>query len=82
MKKMIHPQTYDVVFTDVSSKESFLTTTTMTSSETIEWTDGKTYPHIKVDISSTSHPFFSGKERKNNTESRAETFKKKYEHLH
>lgn len=79
MKKMIHPQTYDVVFTDVSSQESFLTTTTMTSNETILWTDGKTYPHIKVDISNSSHPFFSGKERKLDAESRAEKFKKKYD---
>ena len=79
MKKQIHPHTQDVVFTDVSTNDSFLTTTTMTSNETIVWTDGKTYPHIKVDISRHSHPFYTGEERQTHSESQATKFKKKYE---
>ena len=79
MKKNTHPETHEVVFTDVSTQDSFLTTTTMTSNETIQWVDGKTYPHIKVDISSHSHPFFTGRERQAHTESQAAKFKKKYE---
>lgn len=78
MKKTIHPQSRDVVFTDVSSQDSFLISSTMTSNEIIQWIDGNTYPHIKVDISNMSHPFFSGQERKTTAQSRAELFKKKY----
>ena len=50
----------------------------MDSKETIEWEDGKSYPLIKVEISSASHPFFTGKQRVLDTEGRIDRFKKKY----
>jgi large subunit ribosomal protein L31 len=50
----------------------------MDSSETIEWEDGKTYPLIKLEISSASHPFFTGKQRVHDAEGRIDRFKKKY----
>jgi large subunit ribosomal protein L31 len=63
MKKNLHPTVRQVVFKDVSSDFSFLGTSTMDSTETIEWEDGKSYPLIKLEISSASHPFFTGKQR-------------------
>ncbi len=67
-----------VVFKDVSCDFSFLGTSTMDSKETIKWEDGKNYPLIKVEISSASHPFFTGKQRVPDTEGRIGRFKKKY----
>jgi large subunit ribosomal protein L31 len=61
MKKNLHPTVRQVVFKDVSGDFSFLGTSTMDSTETIKWEDGKSYPLIKVEISSASHPFFTGK---------------------
>jgi large subunit ribosomal protein L31 len=61
MKKEIHPDYRPVVFYDTSSEFQFLTKSTMTSSETVEWEDGNTYPMIKVEVSSASHPFYTGK---------------------
>jgi large subunit ribosomal protein L31 len=78
MKKGIHPKVRQVVFKDVSSDFSFLGTSTMDSTETIKWEDGKSYPLIKVEISSASHPFFTGKQRVLDTEGRIDRFKKKY----
>lgn len=78
MKKDLHPQTREVVFKDISCDYSFLGTSTMNSQETIKWEDGKTYPMIKVEISSASHPFFTGKQRVMDTEGRIDRFKKKY----
>lgn len=78
MKKDLHPKVYDVVFKDVSSDFSFLGQSTQKSSETIEWEDGKSYPLIKVEISSASHPFYTGKQRVMDTEGRIDRFKKKY----
>ena len=63
MKKNLHPTVRQVVFKDVSCDFSFLGTSTMDSKETIKWEDGKSYPLIKVEISSASHPFFTGKQR-------------------
>ena len=63
MKKNLHPTVRQVVFKDVSCDFSFLGTSTMDSTETIKWEDGKNYPLIKVEISSASHPFFTGKRR-------------------
>jgi large subunit ribosomal protein L31 len=79
MKKEIHPDYHPVVFLDIASEFKFLTRSTMTSKETIEWEDGKVYPLLKVDISSESHPFYTG--AKTNISGRAgrvERFNKRY----
>ena len=78
MKKDIHPKLYDVVFKDVSCDFAFLGKSTQSSKETIQWEDGKSYPLIKVEISSGSHPFFTGKQRVLDTEGRIDRFRKKY----
>jgi large subunit ribosomal protein L31 len=78
MKKNVHPTVRQVVFKDVSADFSFLGTSTMDSKETIKWEDGKNYPLIKVEISSASHPFFSGKQRVVGSGGRIDRFKKKY----
>jgi large subunit ribosomal protein L31 len=78
MKKNIHPKVRQVVFKDSSSDFSFLGTSTMDSKGTIEWTDGKRYPLIRLEISSASHPFFTGKQLVPDTGGRIDRFKKKY----
>jgi large subunit ribosomal protein L31 len=78
MKKGIHPEYRAVVFHDVSSEFSILTRSTIKSSETIQWTDGNTYPLVKLEISSGSHPFFTGKQKLMDTAGRVEKFNKKY----
>ena len=78
MKKNLHPTVRQVVFKDVSCDFSFLGTSTMNSKETIKWEDGKNYPLINVEISSASHPFFTGKRNVLDTEGRIARFKKKY----
>lgn len=79
MKKDIHPDNYRlVVFKDVSNDESFLTRSCAPSKETIEWEDGKEYPLIKVEISSYSHPFFTGKMKFVDTAGRIDKFNKKF----
>ena len=62
MKKDIHPATYrPVVFFDTQANMKFLTRSTIETNETIQWEDGETYPLAKVDISSASHPYYTGK---------------------
>ena len=78
MKKGIHPEYRPVVFHDVSCDFSILTRSTIKTSETIQWTDGKTYPLVKLEISSGSHPFFTGKQKLLDTAGRVEKFNKKY----
>ena len=78
MKSELHPKMNDVVFKDVSCDFAFLGKSTMSSKETIQWEDGKTYPLVKVEISSASHPFFTGKQRVMDTEGRIDRFRKKY----
>lgn len=78
MKKEIHPKVFDVVFKDVSCDFAFLGQSTSKGSETIKWEDGNTYPLIKVEISSASHPFYTGKQRVMDTEGRIDRFRKKY----
>lgn len=76
MKKDLHPTDYRfVVFQDEAAGFSFLTQSTATSSETVVWEDGNTYPLVKVHISSASHPFFTGEERIIDTEGRVDRFK-------
>lgn len=78
MKSDIHPEFRDVIFKDVSCDFAFLTKSTIKSKETIQWEDGKEYPLVKVDISSASHPFFTGKQKLVDAEGRVERFRKKY----
>lgn len=78
MKEKIHPKVNTVVFKDISCDYSFLGESTLDSKETVQWEDGKTYPVIKVEISSASHPFFTGKQRVMDMEGRIDRFKKKY----
>lgn len=78
MRKDIHPKVREVVFKDISCDYSFRGTSTMNSNEMVKWEDGKEYPMIKVEISSASHPFFTGKQRVMDTEGRIDRFKKKY----
>ena len=63
MKTDIHPTYAAIVFRDLASGATFLTRSTATSDKTIEWEDGNTYPVIDVEISSESHPFYTGKQR-------------------
>jgi len=74
MKKDIHPEYREVVFHDTSSDFKMLTRSTLTSKETIKWEDGKEYPLIKVEVSSASHPFFTGKKLFVDTAGRVEKF--------
>ena len=78
MKKDIHPEYREVVFQDVQSDFKFLTRSTMKSDEKIKWEDGKEYPLIKVEVSSASHPFYTGKKIFVDTAGRVEKFNQKY----
>ncbi|MBX9850163.1 MAG: type B 50S ribosomal protein L31 [Cytophagaceae bacterium] len=78
MKKDIHPDYREVVFQDTSSGFKFLTRSTIQASETIQWEDGKTYPVVKVEVTSASHPFFTGKKLLVDAAGRVEKFNKKY----
>ncbi|MBU2915451.1 MULTISPECIES: type B 50S ribosomal protein L31 [Reichenbachiella] len=78
MKKDIHPEYRDVIFFDTSSDFKFMTKSTMNSSETIEWEDGKEYPVVKIEVSSASHPFYTGKKLFVDTAGRVEKFNKRY----
>ncbi|AHZ17078.1 MULTISPECIES: type B 50S ribosomal protein L31 [Bacillus] len=78
MKKDIHPDNHQVIFQDVNSGYRFLSHSTKTSAETAEWEDGKTYPLIKVEVSSDTHPFYTGRQKFNEKGGRVEQFNKKY----
>ena len=78
MKKGIHPEYRQVVFQDISSDFAFLTRSTMDSRETISWEDGNEYPLVKVEISSKSHPFYTGKQKIMDTAGRVDRFRRKY----
>jgi large subunit ribosomal protein L31 len=78
MKQGIHPEYRPVVFQDASVDFAFLTRSTIKTSDTIQWEDGKTYPLVKLEISSASHPFFTGKQKLVDTAGRVEKFKRKY----
>lgn len=79
MKKDIHPDYNEVIFHDTSSDFKFKTRSTIKTKETIEWEDGKEYPLVKVEVSSASHPFFTGKKLFVDTAGRVEKFQKKYQ---
>ena len=79
MKKDIHPESYRlVVFKDVSNDEAFLGRSTAASKETIAWEDGNEYPLIKLEISNTSHPFYTGKMKLVDTAGRVDKFRNRY----
>jgi large subunit ribosomal protein L31 len=78
MKKDIHPEYRKVVFHDTSSDFKFITRSTVQSSETIEWEDGNEYPVVKVEVSSASHPFYTGKKLYVDTAGRVEKFNRRY----
>ncbi|WP_199040408.1 type B 50S ribosomal protein L31 [Glycomyces salinus] len=78
MKQGIHPEYGPVVFRDKGAGTAFLTRSTAVSNETVEWEDGRTYPVIDVQISSASHPFWTGKSRVLDDEGRVAKFYKKY----
>lgn len=78
MKKSIHPENYrPVVFKDMSNGDMFLSQSTVVTKETIEF-EGETYPLLKVEISSTSHPFYTGKSTLVDTAGRVDKFMNRY----
>jgi large subunit ribosomal protein L31 len=78
MKADIHPNYRPVVFMDMSSGTSFLTRSSISTNETTTWEDGNTYPMAKVEISSASHPFFTGTMKIVDTAGRVERFERRY----
>jgi large subunit ribosomal protein L31 len=79
MKQGIHPDNYRfVVFKDMSNGDQFLSRSTANSKETVLWEDGNEYPVIKLEISNTSHPFYTGKNMLVDTAGRIDKFKKRY----
>jgi len=80
MKTDIHPEYQPVVFRDLSSGDTFLTRSTVTSDKTIEL-DGVTYPVIDVEISSSSHPFYTGKQRIMDSAGRVEKFNQRFKNF-
>lgn len=80
MKKDIHPSNYKlVVFRDMSNGSMFLSRSTADSKETVKWEDGNEYPVVKLEISNTSHPFYTGKNVLVDTAGRIDKFKRRYE---
>ena len=78
MKADIHPEYREVVFQELSSDFAFLTRSTIESKETIKWDDGNEYPLVKVEVSSASHPFYTGKHKVLDSGGRVDRFKKRY----
>jgi len=80
MRKDIHPKDYRlVVFKDISNDFSFITRSTVNTKETVQWEDGKEYPLVKLEISNTSHPFYTGKIKLVDTTGRVDKFRQKME---
>lgn len=77
MKQDIHPNFRAVVFKDITTDFEYLTMSTVRTSDTITY-EGKEYPLVKFEVSSATHPFYTGKHRIVDTEGRAERFRKKY----
>ncbi|GAA3487191.1 MULTISPECIES: type B 50S ribosomal protein L31 [Streptomyces] len=78
MQHGIHPAYGPVVFRDTAVGSAFLTRSTATSTRTVEWEDGNTYPVVDVEISSVSHPFYTGTARVLDTAGRVEQFERRY----
>jgi len=77
VKKNIHPQYREVLFLDASVNFGFVTRSTVKTNETMQW-EGKEYPVVRLEISSASHPFFTGKMKFIDTTGRVDRFNKKY----
>ncbi|MBO2462893.1 type B 50S ribosomal protein L31 [Actinomadura violacea] len=78
MKTTIHPQYRPVVFRDRGAEYAFLTRSTAETDRTIEWTDGRTYPVVDVDVSSASHPFYTGRRQVLDSTGAVERFNRRY----
>jgi large subunit ribosomal protein L31 len=78
MKKDIHPNYRLVVFKDISTEFTILTKSTINAKDTIVWEDGNEYPLVKMEISSDSHPFYTGKQKMVDTAGRVERFNTRY----
>lgn len=78
MKKEIHPEYREVLFHDTSVDEYFLIPSTLNTDQTKEWEDGKTYPYCPLDVSSASHPFYTGKQKIIDSGGRVDRFKKRF----
>ena len=79
MKKDIHPKEYrEVLFHDISVDEYILVRSTLKTEETKKWKDGNTYPYCPLDVSSASHPFYTGKQKLVDTEGRIDRFNKRF----
>lgn len=79
MKAGIHPEYRDVVFQDVTSDFKILTRSTLSSKERVKWEDGNEYPLVKVEVSSSSHPFYTGQNKVMDTSGRVDRFRKRYQ---
>lgn len=78
MREAIHPKYRPVVFRDTASGTMFLTRSTVETSDTVKYEDGQEYPLFDVEISSASHPFYTGKQKLVDTAGRVERFRRKY----
>ena len=78
MKKDIHPEYREVLFHDISVDEYFIINSTLKTDKTKEWEDGKTYPSYTVEISSASHPFYTGKQKIIDTGGRVQKFEERF----
>lgn len=78
MKKDIHPEYRPVVFQDVSTGYAFLTRSTAPTKRTVKWEDGNEYPLITLEVSSSSHPFYTGTQRLLDSAGRVERFERRY----
>ncbi|QSB04398.1 type B 50S ribosomal protein L31 [Natronoglycomyces albus] len=78
MKPGIHPDYAPIIFRDKGADWAVLTRSTMTSTETMEWEDGQTYPVIDVQISAASHPYWTGQQRVIDDEGRVAKFRRRY----
>ena len=81
MKNDIHPDYHPVLFRDLASGKTFLTRSTATSQKTEQWEDGNEYPVIEVEISSESHPFYTGKQRIMDSAGRVERFNARFKNF-
>jgi large subunit ribosomal protein L31 len=80
MKQGIHPESYrPVVFKDMSNGHQFISRSTAPSNEKVTWEDGNEYPLVKLEISNTSHPFYTGKNVLVDTAGRIDKFNRRYE---
>ena len=77
-KKGIHPEMHTVIYQDISTQHAFLSQSTGRAKETMKWEDGNEYPLLKVEISSASHPFYTGQNRVVDTAGRIDKFKRRY----